>query len=369
MKITFKRKDIDKQLDIVNKAIDNNNLLVPLKGLLILANESTIHFIGSDGNLTIKEIIEKTSNITIEKVGKILVPAKLFARVIKKYSLDSLITIEIEQNSLLIKSDHFNTSINLLNVEEYPVIDFDVIGSEFRIDSEELRSLIKSVSYASAERDLRIILNGVNIKIIDGYLYVSATNSYRLARKRIKIDSNQEFNITILSKNLRDFIPESIKGEMIINISDRKIMTKYKNTIILSKLIDGIFPDIEKIIPTSYESKLLINKKILLDLIDKVTVLNTEDNTSIKIRISKEQNELFIESRREEIGKAIASTKEMQWSGEDFELSFSSTFFKNAVDNLKEDIVIEFLGKNKLFTIYNEDNKEYIQLILPFRGN
>lgn len=369
MKINFRRKDIDKQLDVVNKAIDSNNLLVPLKGMLIIANESTIQFIGSDGNLTIKEIIEKSDNLVIEKVGKILVPAKLFSKVIKKFAQDAIISLEIDQNTLIIKSEHFNTSINLLNVEEYPIIDFDIVGSEFKIDAEELRSLIKSVSYASADKDLRIILNGVNLKAHNGELYASATNSYRLARRKLKLNSEHEFNITILSKNLRDFIPESIKGEMSINISDRKIMTKFKNTIILSKLIDGIFPDIEKIIPTNYESKLSIKKKTLLDLIDKVTVLNTEENTSIKIRIASGSNELFIESRRDEIGKVVVSTNEIEWTGQDFELSFSSTFLKNAVDNLNDNIVLEFLGKNKLFTVYNEENKEYIQLILPFRGN
>lgn len=364
MKIIVDRNKFKNSLDKVTKALPVNSALPSLQGILITVSESNITLLCSDGTLSIKEIISYDHKIKFEIPGKILVPGRLFREVIGKQSGEIIISSSDE--NVNINSSGFNTNINLLNIIDYPTISFDVIGKEIIIDSQVLKTAIKNVAFAAAELDKRIILNGVNLKSQEGKLIVSATNSYRLAQQKCELNSQSEFDVTILSKNLKDFIPQDVNGEIKILVDDAKIVTKIKNTTTTSKIIDAIYPEIEKLIPNDFKHEILIEVKEIMNLIDKVTVM-TEDVKKV-VKLSFDKNELKIKAKRREIGVAEVTTSKFEYEGEPFNITFNSQFLKDAIACFDKKIKIKFISDQHPFVIKDFKDETITQLILPHKS-
>lgn len=364
MKFTITKKLIEKHLENVLRALISNNPFPALTGILITANESNIQMVVSNGNLSIKELIEFDANTKVENVGKILVSGKILKDVIKKQG--EVIEFQVEGNSLSITSKGSKVQINLLDITEYPTISFDGEGKELLIDSNSLNEIIKNVSFAAAENDKRIILNGVNLIAKDGKLKASATNSYRLAQSLVDIDSNVEFNITILSKNLKDFYPTNAKGLLKVNVDDNKIITRYESSIIVSKLIDGVYPEVEKLIPTSFEAEMKVDSKHIIDLIERATVISDEMQKVVKLTI--DNSTLILEARRKEIGDSSVSSSDFKFTRDNYSIAFNGQFLKEAISKFSGEVTIGFTGAYKPFIIKGESNKNTVQMVLPHRS-
>lgn len=363
MKIKLNKRKFEKHLDSIGKAIQSNSPLQSLQGILINANESNVQMLASNGNLSIKEVIESNETVEVIEPGKVLIPGSLFRNVIKKQGDEILITST--ENSVNIESDLSTTTLQLMGVNDYPVINFDSMGKDLIVKSDLIESLIKNVSFAASENDKRIILNGVNLKSLEGKLVATATNSFRLAQENIETNSNVDFDITILSKNLRDFIPKGINEMMTINVNESKVITKYHSTIILSKLIDGVYPDVAKLIPQQFNSILSMDSKTLSNVIEKAIVVSDEGNKVIRLSITKE--ELVIESRKREIGDSVVKTTEHTWDSDEFAIALNAQFLKEAINKFSGKIAIAFNGPYDPIVIKGESNKNLTQLILPHR--
>ncbi|NQZ29364.1 MAG: DNA polymerase III subunit beta [Mycoplasmatales bacterium] len=365
MNIKIEKSLFEKHLKNITKALSNNPALTSLSGILFEVKNDKIELLASDGVLSIKETILKNDDVTIIQEGKSLIPGKMFIEIIKKQSKE--IELVTNGNTLNIYSAGSSFKLNLMDPEDYPMIDFDLVGSELILDSVEFKKTIKDVAFAAAENNRRIILNGINIIAKEGHLRISATDSYRLATSRMNTASINNFNITILAKNIKDFIPASIKGEVKIKVDDSKINIEHDSSIIQSRLIDGIYPELSRLIPKEYNYKLEIDSKELSNLIDKAIVVSSGDAKTVKLEIK--EGKLQIESKQEEVGNSHVETENFKWEGNTmFSIAFDSKFMKEALRTFKDDVVIRFIGELKPFVIMGESNKALVQLVLPHRG-
>lgn len=364
MKLKIIKETFEEEIKEFFKIINPNSAFIPLRGVLIDAKKDEVILIASNGNLSIKHIIKNDSIIKVIESGKILVNSYIFRNIIKKQSDE--INLSVEGKTLKIYSNGTKANVQLFNIRNYPNISFDIEGEDIVVDGPKLNKVINNVSFAAAENDARIILNGVNLKSNKGIMTLSATDSFRLATETIKTESQNEFDVTIISKNLKDFIPRDVKGNIKINVDDYKIITNNKNTTIVSKIIDGVYPNTKPLIPTEFKFMLSIESNDLKEIIEKVTVLSDEVNRPMLLNIKKE--ELKIESKRREMGKIEVKYKKHSWNGEeDFSIVVSSRFLKEAITKFKGKIAIAFNGPFQPIVIKGVSNENLIQLVLPQR--
>ena len=364
MEITIKKKEFESCLQSISKALNTNSPLHALQGVLIKATGNTITLTASNGNLSIKEEVDGNW-FEIQKPGIILVSGKLFKDIIGKH--EDEITIKECEDSITIISRGLKTKLNTLDHHDYPVISFESIGKELIVEVGQLNSIIKNVSFAAADQDKRLILNGVNLSSKDGVLVAAATNSFRLAKEVINVSNEVDFDITILSKNLKDFVPEKAEGEIKISVNDTKIITKHGTTTVVSNLIDGIYPQVGRLIPETFTHVLKVESKILLDMLDKVSVVNN-DNNKVS-RLSVDGDKLRFESKRDEVGDSATSTNEFKWesSAVRFEIVFNSEYFKQAIGKFKGEVEIRFNSPLQPLVFVGNSNKNMTQLVLPHR--
>lgn len=364
MKFRIPKRKLNEILNEVMKAIDFNPILVSLKGVYIEATKTNITFITSDGNLSIKTIIDTNDEIEVIESGKILIPCKLFLETSKK-QIGDMIVIEKKENILFLTSKNSSITINLLNKEDYPHINFELSGKKFKIKNKELKTIYNDVNFASSDNNKNMILNGINISINNRILIATATNSYRLATKKIIVNTEEKINFTLFSKNLRKFITEDSNEDLEFVIDDQKINMTTKDTIIQSKLLEGEYPKVANFIPNEFQHELIIESELIKELVERTTVINKSQSTSIKMEINPLDNKIIMKSKKDQIGSVKIELSNISWRGEYLVINFDSQFLLDAIKTFSGKISILFNGELKPIIIKSKSKPELTQLVLP----
>lgn len=372
MKFKIQKNVLDKSLDKVVNIIDPSNLFFPvLTGINIELKENGLSLIGSNGNTSIKSEILSSDIEEIERLGKALIPTTIFKNIVKK--LKGLITLEIENNILNIFNNNDNFSINLLQYDDYPNIDFTQYGDKITLKAELFREMTKNTIFAAASGEhANKMWSAVNISAKNNKLTFIASDTSRISSQTEEIESDVEFEVSVYAKNLKDFLPQDINGELEIFIEDSKINTKFDNTIIQTKILDSPYsPNVKTAFPKQDDliSFVTITKKEITDLLSKATIINAENNNEIEISIL--ENEMIIKSVRAETGVIKVSTQDFSLSGEEVNFKINSKFLKDAISVFEEDIVLATSSKSgfvEKILIFSKHKKSIKELIAPIRG-
>ncbi len=364
-----KREFLD-TLGIASKAISNTTPLPSLNGIKIIASNDCLTIISSDTNISIKSIIKNDEDreiLTVVEEGEIVIEAKYLLEITRKIDSD-FINIEVFDNSVVkIFGGNSEFKINAMNSSDYPFINFDINSKTFKFSTYTFFKIVDETSFACSEKDTRPVLTGVNFKASNGKLYVNATDSYRLASKTVSIDENLDFNITIPRKYLLD-IYHSIGNieEVEIGIDPSKVIFIFNNTVIHTRLLDDEFPDVAKIIPTSFTQKLTVKAKELISALDRSSFIKASDGKNIvKLSINSNQVEITCNGSN---GHSYENINVVSFEGEPLEISCSGKYLIDALKALSADeIVISFSGELKPLIVTDKTDESVIQLISPVR--
>lgn len=373
MGLNFKisRLHLLKGLTVASRAISSKSPIPALSGLKFDLTKDGLTLIGTDGEITISTKIDANIGneniITVIEEGSALLSARLVTEIIRKIESERIGIELIDSNLIRIYDNNSNFNLNGFKVEDYPNIDLNCDGSSISLSSDDLRTAIQQTAFAGSDKENRIILTGVNIKAYDSMLEFTATDSYRLASKKIKLKQLAEFNVTIPAKNLIE-VSRLIENEsrVTVNVSDRKIIFNLDNTIISSKLINGQYPDTSKLIPSSFESRFETLAGVLISAIDRASLLSVDRNNVVKLSLSSDKVE--ITSKSQEIGSVTEKIDSFKYEGSRLDISFTSKFVIEAIRAIgTEEVTILFNGDMKPFILKNNNDESVLQLILPVR--
>ena len=179
----------------------------------------------------------------------------------------------------------------------------------------DLKEAIEQTSFATSEKETRPVLTGVNFKAKDHVLECIATDSYRLAKRILNIDSDISFNIIIPKKSLIEISRIIEKDELIdLYVSDRKVLFVFDHVLIQTRLIDGTFPDTSRLIPDSFDYSMSIDSTSLLNSIDRASLLTNEQTNIVKLTMN--QDTVILSSFSQEIGSVEENLSRAFYKGE-----------------------------------------------------
>ncbi|MGD9568150.1 MAG: DNA polymerase III subunit beta [Sedimentibacter sp.] len=364
MKIRINQNELNKSINIVQKAVSTRTPLPILSGILIEAKNNTLILTATDLDLGIKTY----SPCEIEEEGSVVVQSKLIGDFVRKLPSNSYVHLEtMENNNMEIKC--LNSEINILgnSAAEYPDNTFDNEGNSFSIKSESLKNLIKYTYFAAAQENIKPIFTGCLIEIKNNICTFVALDGYRMAVKKEIIDYSGEVSVVVPSKTLLEIlrIIEENKENTEIIISESHISFKLENTIIISNLLDGKFIDYEGIIKDNYVSTVKTSTTDIRDSVERASLLAKDDKNNLIILDIKENN-MQINSASE-YGN-VEENVPVEKSGEDLKIGFNSKYlldFLKVIDN--EKIIFNLIGKNNPCFISEEGKQDYIYMVLPVR--
>ena len=375
MKIRIKRTYFIEQLNDVLKAISPRTALPILNGIKLEATEDNLILTGSDSEISIEITIPTEVNnetvLEIESPGSVVLSARFFTDVIKKLSGDF---VELDTNAQYLThiragKSNFNLSGNDPN--QYPLLPEVNNESSIIISSSVLKTIINETNFAVSPSETRPVLTGVNWQFLDDEIKFTATDSHRLALRKLtdKPNSVEINNAIIPGKALGELnkIIDDKEDDVEVNFSQNQVLFKYGNMRFISRLLEGNYPDTSRLFPENYETKLTVNNSEFLQAIDRVSLLAREGgNNAIKMTI--ENGKVELSSNSPEIGNVEEDVNIEGLEGESLQISFNSKYMMDALRAVPDDeVAIEFFGTMKPFTIQSSNSYDVIQLILPIR--
>ena len=371
MRFIISRNKLMSALNIASKAVTSRTPIAVLTGIKFELNEEGLTLIGSDTDLSISTFIKAEENndkvITIFETGSCVLNAKYITEIIRKLDGERVEIELVDGNLVKIIDQKSNFSLNSINVNEFPFIDFNFDSNVIKLKGDLLKQVIAQTKFATSQKETRPILTGVNFKVDGNVLEAVATDTYRLAKKKIVIGDTAYFNVTIPARNL-DEISKIVEGgeEIIINFFDKKVMFKINDTIISTRVISGVYPDTSKLIPDSFENKLNTLTNEFLAAIDRASLLSSDRNNIVKLSLNNDKVE--ISSRSQEIGSVVEKISNYEYEGNKLDISFSAQYITEAIKAIgSNDVELCLNGEMKPFIVKNKEDDSVLQLVLPVR--
>lgn len=361
----------------VMKAVATRTTIPILSGIFMKVSKNEIILTGSDADLSIQRTISLIENDeqygTVEKTGRIVLPAKIFSEIIRKLPGETANLYVDERMLVTIRSQQSEFHLNGLDPEEYPQLPAIEEHRTYRIRAELLKNVIRQTAFAVAHSESRPILTGVHWETDGNKLTCVATDSHRLARKTVAIETDEGSafqNVVIPGKSLNELgkILSDDREWVEFVVTESQILFRMKNLLFFSRLLDGNYPDTKRLIPTEGKTDIIVNTKEMLAAIERASLLAREGQNNVVKFVTLNDNEIEISSHSPEVGKVYEKMTAHSLEGEEVNISFSARFMMDALKAIDSpEIKIRFTGAMRPFLIHPPESDTVLQLILPVR--
>ena len=373
MKFTIKKDLLLDALIKVSKAISTKNLIPVLGGIKFDLKKKKLVLTASDNDITIQTVIESNSDdeFKIDSEGSIIISGKYILDIVRKLP-DEYINIEvIDELKILIYTENREFNLNGISESEYPNIGLEESKKKIDLKAGTLKAIVNQTAFATSNEESKPILTGINFNIVGDMLECNATDSYRLARKIVKLDkvSDENYNIVIPSHNLLEFVKILGDDEEVVelHIFSNKILFKNGNLKLESRLINGAYPNTSNLLPDDSMLVVSTNLNDFYNVIDRVSILTSDKEKNI-VTLETNGNTLILKSSSVEIGRVEEKMNIVKNNDEDIKISFSAKYMMDALKSFStESVDLHFVGEIKPILIKSTEDESLTQLVLPIR--
>ena len=363
MKITVNQKNLKKALILVEKVVSKNTPLPILNNILLKTENGRLKVSATNLEIGVNYII----GAKIEEVGQIAIPARIISDFIGNI-IDDKVSLTTKNNILSINSERYKTQILGFDAKDFPIIPKIKSKPLALIPTKLLRNSLITVLDSVAVSETRPELSGVFVDFNNDKIVFAATDSFRLTEKNVDFKNIQKQSFIIPRNTVVELIriAGELEGDLAFNTSDNQISFSNDDFEIVSRVIDGNYPDYKKVIPEKFVSKVLVRK----DELDKTIRLAGLFSTNISdIKINCSEGKMAILAKNADKGE-IETLIDASLKNQPFEVSLN---FHYLLDGLKildtEKVVMEFTGQGSPLVIRpNDDKKDVVYLIMPLRS-
>jgi DNA polymerase-3 subunit beta len=377
MKFICKQADLSKALSIVSRAVTSRTTIPILKGILLHADEEEgLSLSASDLDISIKTKIRAS----VSEKGDIVIPSKIFGDLVRKLPSGDVSFGENENGSVDIKC--LNTEFKIMGIpaDEFPNIKGEEEAERISLERKKMREMIRKTCFAASTDETRGIITGVLMELKKGFINMVALDGFRMAVVREQTNNEEERNIIVpagimseVGRIMGDAEEEKTQGKeeteegefFDILLEEKRVIFDLKNTIIVSRLLEGIFVKYEDILPKEYKTSLIVNRSDIRESVERASVLIREGkNNFIKMEIS--DGRMILTSRNEE--GTFRDEIRTDQKGDGLEIGFNAKFIMDAIKAVSdEDIRMDFNTSVTPCLIRPAEGNEYAYLVLPVR--
>lgn len=371
MKLTIKQPILMEHLNYVIRGISNKNLIPILNCIKFELTNTGLYLMSTDNEIAIKTFIDKKDIENIDICGNIVVSGRFIYEIIRKLPNELINIEEVVDSKLSITTSNSSFQLNCNDESEFPNLELEENKTPIIIEKKLFKNIINQTIFATSTQESRPVLTGINFHIENDTLQCIATDSYRLAKKTINIDNpmTNVVDIIIPTRNISELIKlfNDDEDSLELHIFNNKVIFKFNDIIMMSRLINGTYPDTSKLIPDTYEIVLKVNLSDFYDSIDRASLLTNEaDKNTIKLESNK--NEVTVSSNIPEIGNVEEKVSVENINKTDIKIAFSSKYMMDALKSFgSNEIELLFNGDIKPIILKNPESDDLIQLILPIR--
>ncbi|PPR47550.1 MAG: DNA polymerase III subunit beta [Alphaproteobacteria bacterium MarineAlpha5_Bin9] len=370
MKISIDRNIIFKSLNHVQSIVDKKNTIPILSNILLEASNSNLTLTATDMDLSIKTNI----SCSVVEEGSITVPAHTLYDIVRKIPDGNEIEfISNDGKKFSIRSGKSKFSLSCLPKDDFPSIAIDSLQYEFSINGRDLLSIIDKTKFAISNEETRYFLNGIyfhkNTEKNDSFLTLVSTDGHRLAKMDLIPEKNIDDlpGVIVPKKTIQELtkLLAEFDQEVVINVDPNKIIFFINNSILISKVIDGNFPDYTKVIPSNNLNVLKVNRELFCEAVDRVSTITNERSRAIKFRLFN--NLVNITASNSENGSASEDIQ-AEYNGKEIEIGFNSKYILEMISQLEDEyVILKFNDENSPMIANESSNANLIYVLMPMR--
>jgi DNA polymerase-3 subunit beta len=368
MDFTIDRSTLLKPLGHIYSVVEKRNTIPILSNVLIETNSSKVSFTATDMDM---DIVETTRCMVLGQ-GKVTVSAHTLYDIVRKLIDGSEISIKLIGTNLEVAAGKSKFILPTLPVDDYPIMTEIENGNKFSIQSVDLASLIDNTKFAISLEETRYYLNGIFLHVPEtnkDKLRAVATDGHRLAQAEIPLPNGAEniSSIILPRKAVGEIrkLSDSTDGLIEIIISDTKAKFIFPNAILTTKLIDGSFPDYQRVIPKENLNKLVISNSDFSKAIDRVSTVSIEKSRAVKLSLNKNLLSLNVSSH--DLGNA-SEELEIEYNYDNLEIGFNAKYLLDIAAQIQgTEIEILLSDSASPALITDPDQEGVIFVLMPMR--
>lgn len=307
----------------------------------------------------------------VNGTGEFIIDPKQLLMMLKNVDIDEIIiTKESEKNYIEIQSGWNVTSMPIGNIESYPSFPDINNTKQIEIATEELKELIENTTFACSTDEARPVFTGIQLDTAKAQ--IAASNTHMLAIRNFKANHKPENSKTIIipAKTLDKLIRTTIQDKTVkINFNDTNLYITFDNTTLVSRLINGTYPDVNRVIPKNSKVKCKIHKKAFEKMLNRIKVFTDNDNNIIKIEINNKEKTLILSaSSQKGSSKEAIKIEDLITDNENFKIAFNSNYITEITKRIKGDNMVMLMNTSVSPAIIAENeysNNKYI--VTPLR--
>ncbi len=366
MKIICAKSDLVKGVNTVLKAVPTRTTMKILECILIDATAGIIQLTGNDTEIG----IETTVVGMIEERGAIALDAKVFSEIVRKLP-DNNVTIETDENlQTRITCEKANFNIMGMPADEFTPLPMIPKNDPITLSQFSLKEVIRQTIFSIADNENNKLMTGELFDLNGNYLKVVSLDGHRISVRNIELlDSYEPRKVVVPGKTLSEvskIIPGSFEEKVLLYITENHIIFEFDETTVVSRLIDGEYFKIEQMISSDYSTKIRINKRELLECIDRASLMvNPGDKKPIIMDVTEGNMELYINSFIGSMDENISISKE----GRDIKIGFNPKFFLDALRVIDEEEINIYMVNPKAPCFIKDNEETFLYMILPVNFN
>ena len=366
MKIICTKSNLAKGVGIVSKAVPSKTTMPILECILIDATASMIKLTANDMELGIETIIEGD----IVQPGMIALDAKIFSEIVRKLPDSEIVITTDDNDQTLITCEKAKFQIAGKSGSDFAYLPYIEKNESILVLQYTLKEVIRQTIFSIADTESNKLMTGELFEVEDHILKVVSLDGHRISIRKIELRASYDHKkVVVPGKTLMEIskiLSGDAESEVQIYFAENHIVFEFDQTVVVSRLIEGEYFRIEQMLSSDYETKVHINKKELLNCIDRATLLVKEgDKRPIIIQIGDDTMELKIQSQLGSMDEEIFITKE----GKDLLIGFNPKFLIDALRVIDDEEVTLYFMNSKAPCFIKDEKETYVYLILPVNFN
>lgn len=366
MKISIERSDLIKALGHVQNVVERRTTIPILSNVMLQAQGDTLTFVATDLDIEVQE----SAPAMVEQPGTVTAPAHLLYDIVRKLPDGAQVSLKIGDSGRLdVDAGRSHFTLPLLPAGDFPKMTADGFSHNFVLSAKDLSRLIDKTRFAISTEETRYYLNGIYVHAHDGALRAVATDGHRLALAELDLPSGASGlpGIIIPRKTVAEIrrLIDDGDSDVSLSMSDAKIQFHYGTAVLTSKLIDGTFPDYERVIPRTNEKELVIDNKVFASAVDRVATISAEKSRSVKLSLTQDTLELAVNNP--EHGNAHEQLM-VDYSDDPLEIGFNAKYLLDVTGQISSRDATLFLdGPASPALVKDADDPATLFVLMPLR--
>jgi DNA polymerase-3 subunit beta len=364
MKLQVTQENLNRALGAVARVANTRGTLPILANVLLKTANNRLSISATNLDIAITHF----TGAKVTEEGSITVPARLMQDFVSSLP-DGVINLELDENKLHVTTDQYKSVVNGIVADDFPVMPAISDGKSWTVGGATFKKALQQVVFAASSDETRPVLTAVLLQTIDGQLYMAATDSYRLAEKKLSKNS-EDVHLLIPASALQDLLRVLGDSDAPISVThdDQQVLFKVDDIELVTRLVDGNYPDYRKLIPESFATEANLKRTDLVNVTKVSSLFARESAGSVTIEIDEAKQQLSIRAVASQLGENTATADaKVTGSGS---ITLNSRYLLDALSALPggEAISFGFNGKLEPTLLRDAANNDYQHVIMPLKS-